>query len=271
MNAMPCPATSARPPRLWVSATLLAVAGLAGLGAAPSSWASASFSASAAAPAANQASAGPVLDPAWIKRIEAQAGDAARAAFGPGIPVRVELAVGALDPRLTLAPCQRVEAAIPAGHRPWGRSRIALRCLEGPVSWNVSVPLTVKVYAPAVVATRALSAGALLAEGDLALAEVDWAEHTSPVLALPALGAGRTLTRPIAAGAAVRQADLKPRQWFAAGDSVRLVAVGPGFSVSGEGVAMNPGLEGQTVRVRTENGRVVTGRAAGDRRVEVLL
>jgi flagella basal body P-ring formation protein FlgA len=91
------------------------------------------------------------------------------------------------------------------------------------------------------------------------------------VLALPALGAGRTLTRPITAGAAIRQTDLKVRQWFAAGDTVRVIAAGPGFAVSGEGVAMNPGLEGQTVRVRTESGRVVTGRATGDRRVEVLL
>ena len=75
----------------------------------------------------------------------------------------------------------------------------------------------------------------------------------------------------MAAGQALRQADLKLRQWFAAGDPVRIVAVGPGFSVSGEGVALNPGLEGQAVRVRTESGRLVIGMPRADRRVEVTL
>lgn len=220
---------------------------------------------------ATPSSATVALDPQWVSRIEAQAAEAARQAFGPGVPVRVELSVGTLDPRLTLAPCERVEVAIPAGHRPWGRTRIGLRCAQGPVAWNVSVPLTVKVFAPAATAARALPAGALLGAGDLVMAEVDWAENPSPVLAQPALAAGRQLVRPLAPGAAVRQADLKTRQWFAAGDTVRIIATGAGFSVTGEGVAMSPGLDGQTVRVRTESGRLVTGRAAGDRRVEVLL
>ena len=69
----------------------------------------------------------------------------------------------------------------------------------------------------------------------------------------------------------MRAEQLRRRQWFAAGDPVRVVAAGPGFAVSGEGVALTPGLEGQAVRVRTESGRVVTGMAAGDKLVEVSL
>jgi flagella basal body P-ring formation protein FlgA len=34
---------------------------------------------------------------------------------------------------------------------------------------------------------------------------------------------------------------------------------------------MSPGVEGQTVRVRTETGRVLTGQAVGQNRVEVQL
>ena len=61
------------------------------------------------------------------------------------------------------------------------------------------------------------------------------------------------------------------RQWFAAGDSVRLVATGDGWHISGEGQALAPGLEGQAVRVRTESGRVVNGMAVAERLVEVAL
>ena len=79
------------------------------------------------------------------------------------------------------------------------------------------------------------------------------------------------LARPLPAGAAVRQSDLKQRQWFAAGDTVQLVARGSGFSVTGEGQAMSAGIEGQTVRVRTDNGRMLSGQAVGLNRVEVQL
>jgi flagella basal body P-ring formation protein FlgA len=73
------------------------------------------------------------------------------------------------------------------------------------------------------------------------------------------------------AGDAPRQADLKARQWFAAGDTVRLVASGPGFAISSDATALSHGMEGQPARVRTEGGRVLSGRPVGERRVEVEL
>ena len=50
-----------------------------------------------------------------------------------------------------------------------------------------------------------------------------------------------------------------------------LVASSVYFSVTGEGQALSAGIEGQTVKVRTENGRVLSGMAVGHNRVEVQL
>ena len=50
---------------------------------------------------------------------------------------------------------------------------------------------------------------------------------------------------------------------------MKLGATGPGYSVPGSGEALSHGIEGQAVRVRTDGGKVVTGQAAGERRVEV--
>jgi flagella basal body P-ring formation protein FlgA len=69
----------------------------------------------------------------------------------------------------------------------------------------------------------------------------------------------------------VREADLKLRQWFAAGDTVRVVTVGSGFAISADGQALAAGIEGQNVKVRIEGGRVVSGRATAERRIEVTL
>jgi flagella basal body P-ring formation protein FlgA len=230
--------------------------------------AAAALACAAALPPAATATA---LDPAWVSTAEQMATEAARAAFGTRVPVRVEVIAGQADPRLRLATCQRVEVHWPAGQRPWGRTRIGMRCASGPVAWNITVPLQVRVWAPAVVAAVPMPAGTVLEQRHLRLGEVDWAERDTPVLLDAADILGRSLATAVPAGSAVRAEQLRRRQWFAAGDPVRVVAAGPGFAVSGEGVALTPGLEGQAVRVRTESGRVVTGMAAGDRLVEVSL
>jgi flagella basal body P-ring formation protein FlgA len=209
------------------------------------------------------------LDEDTLQRIQAL-GEQAGAGLAPGA-LRVHIEPGRLDPRLRLAPCERIEPYLPPGARAWGRSRIGLRCVQGPTAWNVSLPVTVKVFAPAWVTTVPLSAGSVLEASQLQRSEVDWAAAATPPVADAAKLVGRQLARPLPVGAPVRLADLRQRQWFAAGDTVRLVASGPGFSVSGEAQAMGPGIEGQTVRVRTDNGRVLSGLAVGHNRVEVQL
>lgn len=209
------------------------------------------------------------LDAALLKRLQQLAETAARAAAPP--QARVEVQLGQLDPRLKLAPCEQVEPYMPAGLSAWGRSRIGLRCLKGVARWNVSLPMQVQVFAKVLVAVAPLPAGTVIAQDQLQLAEVDIAAQSGTVFTEAGLLAGRTLTKPLAAGEAPRSSSLKSRQWFAAGETVLVKAMGKGYAVSGEGQALQAGLEGQEVRVRFENGRIVTGRAIGERQVEVLL
>ena len=48
-------------------------------------------------------------------------------------------------------------------------------------------------------------------------------------------------------------------------------AKGEGFSIAGEGQALNPGIEGQPVRVRVEGGKVLTGQAVAAHQVVLNL
>ncbi len=195
--------------------------------------------------------------------------DASREASQPGLQVQVR--VGRLDPRLRLAPCTAVQPYLPANTRLWGSSRIGLRCNDSGARWNVFLPIQVDVFGQALVVHSALPAGHVVAATDLRHAEVNLAATPSVPLTREALIAGRALARPLLAGQAVQASDLRARQWFAAGDSVRLVAGGGGWQIHGEGQALAPGVEGQSVRVRTESGRVVSGVAVAERMVEVAL
>ena len=209
-----------------------------------------------------------VLDGALTQRVQSLATQASQQAT-PGL--RVEVRVGELDPRLKLAPCANVQAYLPVGMKLWGNARIGLRCADAGVRWNVFLPVTVDVFGPGLVAARALPSGAVLGAADLKPATVKLSASPSAALTNADLAVGRTLAKPLSPGDALRDADLRARQWFAAGDTVRIVAGGSGWRIHGEGQALNPGLEGQTVRVRTESGRIVSGVAAGNRMVEVPL
>lgn len=187
-----------------------------------------------------------------------------------GLP-RFEIVIGQLDPRLRLAPCQHVDPYLPEGTRLWGKGRIGLRCTLGATKWNVYLPVTVKAFGSALVAAGNATAGSVLTAADLMPGEVDLADDPSPAVMNADLAVGRALARPLKAGQSLRQSHLKPRQWFAAGDSVTVVAQGEGFSVAGEAQALTNGIEGQPARVRTEAGRVLTGQPVGDRRLELSL
>jgi flagella basal body P-ring formation protein FlgA len=185
--------------------------------------------------------------------------------------VRVEVKVGKLDPRLRLAPCLHIDTYLPPGLPIWGATRMGLRCTQGAKLWNVSIPIMVSVYAQATVLKTALAAGTVLDGSQLAQAEVDIAAAPGAAVSDPMLAVGRTLGRSVAAGATLRQPDLKARQYFAAGETVRVTALGPGWQVVTEGQAIGAGIEGQMVRVRTESGRLLNARPTGDRQVEITL
>ena len=224
-------------------------------------------------PTATTAAAAPsAIDPAFAEQLQRLATDSAQAVLADGTPpVRIAVELGQLDPRLQLAPCAQIQPYLPAGTRPLGRTRIGLRCVDGQARWNVFLPVTVRLFAQALVTTAPLPMGTVLQASHFTLAEVDLAERPDPAFTTTPPVLGRTLARPLGAGDALRRNDLKPRQYFQAGDLVRVVAVGQGYAVSAEGQALSHGIEGQPARVRTESGRIVTGVPAGDRRVELAL
>jgi flagella basal body P-ring formation protein FlgA len=183
-------------------------------------------------------------------------------------PGRVEVSVGALDPRIDLSACARLEPFVPPGTRLWGRAWMGLRCTEGP-SFTAYLPVQVQVHGPALVAARALASGASLGPADVRLEEVLLTREPPGALADLGAVADKVLTRPIAAGQMLRAEYFRAPPALSPGDAVRLVYAGAGFTVSMDGRAMGGAAEGQTVRVQTAAGKTLSGTARSGKIVQL--
>ena len=185
--------------------------------------------------------------------------------------LRMEVAVGALDSRLKLAPCTKVEPYLPPGTRLWGKTRLGLRCLEGASRWNVFLPVTISAYGPAWVIKGSVASGSVLTESDALETEVDWAEESSPIMSKPSQWVGQVAARALSTGQALRQGMIRPSQAFQAGTQVRVVAQGAGFQITGDAQAVSAGVVGQPARVKMSNGRIMSGVVLDNRTVMLAL
>jgi flagella basal body P-ring formation protein FlgA len=185
-----------------------------------------------------------------------------------GLPGRVSYTVGAIDKRLTLAPCPAAEAFIPAGVRLWGNANVGVRC-GGSTPWTIYVPVTVRISASVVIAARALTQGRPIEAADLLLQEGDLTQLPGSVVTDPAFAIGRSVTHNIAAGQPLRQDLLRSQPVIQQGQSVTLRSQGPGFKVTTEGKSLSTAAEGQVAQVRIASGQTVSGIARAGAIVDI--
>jgi flagellar basal body P-ring formation protein FlgA len=192
--------------------------------------------------------------------------DAELARSQPGL--RAEISIGEIDPHLRLAPCERTQAFLRPGGRLWGRSFIGLRCLQRP-GWSISVPVTVRLYGPALVAAQPLPALQPISASAVLQQEVEVTREPGGVVVEAQQLEDRVCTRSLAVGQPIPLNCLRTLPAVGQGDPVKLVGVGSGFSISTEATALATVAAGELVRVRTDSGRTISGIARKGRVVEV--
>lgn len=185
-------------------------------------------------------------------------------------PTRVDIEVGTPVTATPLAPCQQTEPFLPPGSRLWGRSFVGVRCVAG-ANWSVRIPVTVRVYGPALVAARPLQPQQALSADDVTLAEVEWTREPGGYATEATQLDGRMTVRALAVGQPIPLAALRAPQVIAQGELVKVIGQGRNFAISVQAVALHGAQDGQPVRVRTESGRTLVGTARNGRVVDVAL
>ncbi len=214
-------------------------------------------------PEAVSAASAPSLGETIMATAESHAREQSR-----GLPGKVSIVAGRLDPRTRLPACSRLEAYTPAGARPMGRTQVGVRCLS-PQAWSVLVPVHVRVSGAYVSAARPLTAGQTLTGDDILTSQGELDALPAGIVTDPAGALGKTLRNSVAAGQPLRSEQLAAPLVIRQGQTVRVVSRGSGFAVSGEGQALNNAAAGQVARIRMPGGQVVHAVAAADGSAEV--
>ena len=183
--------------------------------------------------------------------------------------IRAHVEIGAVDPRLRLPPCAHPVMFLPAGARLHGNGSLGVRCESTPEPWTLYLTYRISLQGPALVTRWPLAARQPIKADDLELREIAYEATPRDYLRDPALLEGAMAARPIPAGQPITADRLVRSPVVRAGQRVKLWLSGSGFQVTQEGLALNAAKAGETVRVRTDSGKLVQGQATADGRVLV--
>lgn len=153
--------------------------------------------------------------------------------------------------------------------RAWGLIFITLSC-DHPKSWKRSIQLRVHVQGEYLVAARALSPGGAIGTGDWQVTQGALSDIPGVVVEHPDQVAGLEPVRKIRAGEILKLNDFQALTVIQYGASVKLVIQTDSFEVVSTGVALGAAAVGQSVRVRSVDGKTLQGKVIEPGVVEVL-
>lgn len=179
----------------------------------------------------------------------------------------VNISVASPDKRTKLPKCGNLETTLPSGNHLWGRSSIKVSCASP--KWSTYVPVTVKVTGKALVATRSIGGGQVIADQDVDVQEIELTAYPIGLFTRPEQAIGKTTASNIPAGNPLRAEMMRAQLVIRQGQQVVVVANGTSFKVSAEGTAMGNAVAGQIVGVKTKSGQIVKGVATENGVVEV--
>ncbi|MBP1208068.1 flagella basal body P-ring formation protein FlgA [Duganella sp. 1411] len=185
-----------------------------------------------------------------------------------GLPGQVTVAVGAIDPRMSLAPCPAPQAFFMPGARAWGKTTVGVRCAT-PAAWTVYIQASVTVIGEYVASAAPLAQGQTIEAGQLVMLKGDLTMLPAGIATDINQVVGRSSNSSLPPGTPMRVDTLRIKPVVQSGQLVRLVSSGAGFSVSAEARAMGTAGDGQVVQVKTSGGQQITGIAKAGGLVEV--
>jgi flagella basal body P-ring formation protein FlgA len=184
-----------------------------------------------------------------------------------GLPGKASYSIGNVDAERLAGTCEGFDVSMGSGARPWGKTQVAVRCRGG--TWNLWVPVQIRVVAEYLVAARPINAGQKLTDADVRAQLGELSDLPSGVLMDKEPAIGRAASASLAAGRPLRADMLRQPTVVQQGQSVKIVGTGSGFQVTNEGRALTNAVVGQVTQVRLNSGQILSGVVRADGTIEI--
>lgn len=166
-----------------------------------------------------------------------------------------------------LPSCEQPSFSVSGNTSLWGNVNVLARCANEKRYLQVAVQATGNY----VVAAQPIARGTILQPGSVALKR-GRLDQLPPRTMLDINQAHDSVSlRDLAPGQAVQLSMLRQAWRVKAGQRVMVIANGDGFSVNGEGKALNNAAVAQNARVRMSSGQVVSGTVGSDGNILINL
>ena len=187
-----------------------------------------------------------------------------------GSPGKVEISSTPVDPSLRLESCPAPLVFFPSNTRPWGKTTVGIRCGQ-PNPWQIYVEANVSITGHYVIAAVPLAQNQTLTANDLMLQTGDLTTLPAGFMTDISMATGKLAKVSLGSGTILKQEMLKMPIVVLQGQNVKISTVGQGFTISTEGQALTNAAEGDVVKVRVQNGSIVSGIAKNNGQIEVAV
>ncbi len=178
-----------------------------------------------------------------------------------------EVSVTVRTPPNLYPSCEQPSFTVTGTTKLWGNVNVLARCANEKRYLQVAVQATGNY----VVAAQSIARGTILQPGSVALKR-GRLDQLPPRTMLDINQAHDSVSlRDLAPGQAVQLSMLRQAWRVKAGQRVMVIANGDGFSVNGEGKALNNAAVAQNARVRMSSGQVVSGTVGSDGNILINL
>lgn len=145
-------------------------------------------------------------------------------------------------------------------HAPVRGSRASLKAICETPKWSIYMTGTIQQWQQIVAASRTISKGTILGDGDLFMKEIDIRTTRSPYFVDPGEVIGRSVKRAIGAQQIISPNALRKKLLIREGDLVYIEARKKGMTIRMTGIARQDGGQGEQISVENNrSGKVVRG------------
>jgi flagella basal body P-ring formation protein FlgA len=171
-----------------------------------------------------------------------------------------EASISVQPPRTAhLEACSQLRPMDGHGQALRSRMTVTVRCLA-PSPWTIYVQANVSIMGSYYTAQRTIQAGEIITAGDLSRREGDLLKLSRDIVRDPEQAVGRHALQRLAAGTPIAARALRSPGSIERGKRVRILARGPGFEVAGEGLALESGVPGSVIQIRSSSGQIISGK-----------